>query len=748
MPEISKIDTIDLETGVSGVYDIKDAASRAGIGNLANLKTTEKSNLVSAVNELKEKLPPLYVTVTAADDVNCTEAPTYAEISAAKSGNRNVYCVYNRATIMPLINLTGSSAIFQVPIGRGADRRVIIYPDQTKAPKISLVEYAFKSDLGDYAKTTDLGGYVQTSDLTPYAKTSDLGSYAKKTDLNSYAKSTDLKPPLYVTLNNPNGTQWTADHTQAQIKEARDARRNVMCVLDYQGKNVVPFMYTSSNQTMFRGPIYVYADKKVVEATVLFVNGLNGVATVTTAEYTSNDDFDTYTKSSDLVRSITNENCFDITIDGVISLKPEYRGAAQTEDYPYAISDNGVGEEGSKIADLPEVIVMPQNVDGVEVTGFQDGMFYCNERVKEIVLSATVKTLPSGFAKEAIHLETLANTQQLEVIGSNALQQTRIRGLVCPNLTSLGSGAFQYVYCLRYADVGKIKTIPDNAFRHCSNLTEVCADSVTSIANQSFYGTRRLKSLSFLANVKSLGDGAFWSSRCDLEALPTDCVVSEEVGKWSSYKQFGSSDYWTGVTFTPCKNPLGSLFSQFDPRWADKKIEYTDSNGKVWAYGNDAFTYSSNGCGLFVLVEIYSALMGASFDSPEDIFPILEKEKVLGIGFRNRDEWCQIANGLGLGTEYITNMTTENLQKVYDALADGALLYKSTVSGISTNGQYAVDGGHAILGYGINSDGEMLTSDSSIPSHKVGIYENHKTAWNIYKHGSELCDCVIVRKPK
>jgi hypothetical protein len=38
-------------------------------------------------------------------------------------------------------------------------------------------------------------------------------------------------------------------------------------------------------------------------------------------------------------------------------------------------------------------------------------------------------------------------------------------------------------------------------------------------------------------------------------------------------------------------------------------------------------------------------------------------------------------------------------------------------------------------------------SDTSEHRYEIGIYENHKSAWHIYKHGSEECDCVIVKKP-
>ena len=660
---------------------------------------------------------PLVVTMTLTSGAKVGTADhTHADILSAHNAGRGVICSINGKIVLPLTNINNSVAIFQGPNAGGTDRQVRFSPAWGKEAQVSDVEYASKSDLSDYAKTTDLTGYVQTGDLDPYAK---------KTDLKSYAKSADLKPPLYVTLTRPDsGKNWPASHSYGEIQAAHDEKRNVMCVLD--GRTVVPLIHLTSTTATFQGPATDGTDCKVIMPSFW-----DKLAQVSVVKYAFEDDLAAYA----LARNVTDESFFDIDADGVISLKAEYKG--------------------SKMAELPEVVIIPQNIDGEEVSGFEEGMFCGNTRVKEIVIPSTVKVLPDHFAKEAIHLEKLTNTEQLEAIGAGALQQTRISELVCPNLKALSSEACWQAYCLQYADLGKITGIPENAFKHCENLQEVKADHVTSIGKHSFYGTRRLKSLSCLPNVKSIGDGAFWSSRCDLEALPADCAF----GNLSSYKQFNPTEYWKGVSFTPCKVPLGSLFSQYDPRWADEEIKYTADDGTEYAYLDDngnPCTYAENGCALFTLMAIYSAFTGTTFNDPKAFFPVLENAGMLGKDFRKHSTWIEIANGLGFETELVTVVTSESCQKIYDALQGGALLYRSTVggipgddfinAGIATN--VLAQGTHAMLGYGINSDGEMLTSDTAMHGHKVGIYENHKTAWHIYKHGSELCDCVIVRKPK
>lgn len=435
----------------------------------------------------------------------------------------------------------------------------------------------------------------------------------------------------------------------------------------------------------------------------------------------------------------TDSKYFDIDYDGLISLKPEYRGDATdtyATNYPFCKSDNGVGKEGSKIAELPTRIVIPQNVNGEQVTGFQKGMFCHNHRIKEVVIPSNVKAIANGMFRDAIYLEKVENTEQIEKIGAGAFSWTRVEELHFPNLKELGgTNIFANCSCLKLIDIGKVATINGSSFCYCENLSTVIGESVTVIDRMSFFGTRRLKNLSFLANVKSVGYSAFKSSRCDFEDVYDTMVANGcTFGLNATYKQFNDIDYWSGTTFTPCKNPLNSLFHQKNPQWKDKTIaNYVDENGEPCTYGG-------NGCAFCVLAEIYSAFEDVHFDSPEEFVPILESKGLLQYDYRYRTQWCQIANGLGYQTEFISTMTSDGLQKVYDALSKGALLYKSTMDDSN------IDGGHAMLGYGINTDGEMLTSDTSMHCNEVGIYENHKNAWHVYKHGSKNCDVVIVKK--
>lgn len=461
----------------------------------------------------------------------------------------------------------------------------------------------------------------------------------------------------------------------------------------------------------------------------------------------------------DLYGTESHEKYFEIDVDGLIALKPEYRGAStdyyvNTGKYKASQSDNGIGKEGSKISELPERLVIPHNVNGERVVGFQKGMFCCNHRIKEVVLLSDIKTLPGGMFREAIHLEKVENTEQIETVEAGVFNHTRIEEIRFPNLVTLAGQVFNTCSCLRVVDIGKISSIGTSVFAYCENLVEVLGgENVTTIGNQAFFATRRLKKLSFLGNVTVIGSLAFFSSACDFEEVYDTLVANncDFQGNCGTYKHFEDPDYWSGVTPTPCRTPLRSVFHQKNPEWATKVFgTYNDWDDNGNSISKD-LTYGSNGCSLLSLAAIYSAFEGVDFSHPEEFMDVLRAKGLTDPAEHNpryRDQWCNIAVGLGYTTEYISTMTEDNYRKVCTALAEGALLYKS-VGTTKVNGSIVdahPEGGHATVVYGINSAGEMLMSDTSMHCDEIGIYKNHKTAWHIYKHGSKECDVVIVRR--
>ncbi len=433
---------------------------------------------------------------------------------------------------------------------------------------------------------------------------------------------------------------------------------------------------------------------------------------------------------------------FDIDYDGLVSLKPEYRGCPSKTTYPYAVSDNGVGVNGSKNAELPEIIVIPEIIDGTAVSGFQPGVFYGNEKVKEMTLPDGVRELPDYFCREATNLRLIHNTDNIEKIGGSLASYTMLQKLYLPNLKEVASGAFGACLCLYAVDIGNnISEIPAQMFMQCISLSLVTGGgNVTSIGNQACYITFNLKNLPFLSNVTSIGKNAFYKSRIqfDWSKLEGKCTF----GDMATPVVDNTTDYWTGVETTPCEHRIVTVISQKNPEWKDMPLGSTNK------------TYY-NGCAMLALLHIHSALSGNVYTHPDQFI-----EEVGNIDNRyittERDPGKSMADtesilkDLGYSTKYYKTGTTHITKAIYEdmcaALARGAYV----LTEVSTAND--VHDGHVVVLYGINGNGEVLVLDSDNMCEKLRGVKNidkfqcYRVPYqNITGPGSEI---IIVEKSK
>lgn len=407
----------------------------------------------------------------------------------------------------------------------------------------------------------------------------------------------------------------------------------------------------------------------------------------------------------------TDERFFDIDYDGIVSLKPEYRGHPTTSEitsYSYSESDMGADKDGSLIDELPEKIIFPEVICGTAVTGFQPGMFMHNPRITEIVLPSVVSKLPDYFCRYAMNLRSVHNTEHVTELGKVVFGYTRIEKALFPNLqkvTTASLGACEFLYI---ADIGNNLTeLPTQFLAYNYMLSAVKGgEKVTKIGPKAFYQTRNLKNLSFLSNVTSMGDNAFYLSRVqfDWSTLNGKCTF----GKFSTPIIDNTEDYWSDVSYTACENRLVTLMSQVDKEWKD---EYCGTTGLTYEYC----------CSVFSTLHIHSAITGKNYSHPDEFVSelkaiddsLLSKEKIPS-KFANQVE---LFNSLGYKTTtYTSAITTEVYQAVFDALARGAYVCVEVSTSISENN------GHVVVLYGINSIGETLIADSAYAHQKYQEY--------------------------
>ena len=387
---------------------------------------------------------------------------------------------------------------------------------------------------------------------------------------------------------------------------------------------------------------------------------------------------------------------FTITDDGVLSLKPEYRGACPTmrSTYTDAISDNGLDAAGSMNTLLPEILYVPQVVDEIAVTRLVDGIFLYNEAIEAVVLPQYTTEIPSRFCDNAHRLKQIYNTEHIETIGNAAFQYTHLIKAEFPNLQSMGEFTLNACPFLVYADIGNVTSIPKNGFCGCMVLSRIKGGAnVTTVEKNAFNLCYRLNSVEFLPNLTSIGDNAFLRCRLRFDwASLQNCTF----GNKATALQLNPTDIWSACNVTPVENPVPTLLSQGDMRWREKQM------------GTSGYAYSE-GCTFFTAMHIYCALNNVTANTVEDFEAIANSidPSILNDFSPAEGNVKTICEKLGLNVEHYTEHTQESLQALYDGLAQGKYAEASLAA------RYGSSMGHSAMIYGVNDKREWLIADSA-----------------------------------
>jgi hypothetical protein len=385
---------------------------------------------------------------------------------------------------------------------------------------------------------------------------------------------------------------------------------------------------------------------------------------------------------------------FQVTGDGVVSLKPEYRGASTRTACADAISDMGSGVAGSKNAELPKYLVIPEIVDGVMVDSLASGIFSQNRAIEQVVLPSTISVLPAYCFDQCWYLKDVYNTEKVTVLGQACFQATAIKRANFPNLQTMET-SHQFYCCghLVYADIGSASAIPKMAFERCYALNGVKnSGTVTSVGERAFNDTFNLKKANFIGDLTSIGQYAFYSSKID---YAWDTLTGCTFGTNATPLQLNPNDFWSACTFTPCSNPTPTHFSQYNPLWADRVI------------GKSGVKYA-DGCTLLGIMHIYCGLNNLTLSSVTEFEDIVNAiDPTLLDGFAGRMTVAtNIMTALGLNATNYTQYNQTTLQAVYDALANGG--YVLTTTGTTTKVT-----GHSLVICGIDANGELIVIDSA-----------------------------------
>ncbi len=219
----------------------------------------------------------------------------------------------------------------------------------------------------------------------------------------------------------------------------------------------------------------------------------------------------------------------------------EYERRSESEEQDYEINILGYITDyfGSK-----EELVIPEIIQGKIVKGIASGAFQDNPYVKTVVLPETAEDVNLNAFKGCKKLETIKGESVkrigiraftecqnlvtvdfpiLETIGEYAFSDSSITEVNLPNVTDIGSNAFNGCGNLETAILPNAETVGIGAFRNCTSLKKVDLSSATKISANALRNTA-IERIA-LKNVEEIGNYAF-ADNSYLVGITLPCVTS------------------------------------------------------------------------------------------------------------------------------------------------------------------------------------------------------------------------------
>jgi len=231
--------------------------------------------------------------------------------------------------------------------------------------------------------------------------------------------------------------------------------------------------------------------------------------------------------------------------------------AAESSGYEYTIINGEatvVGYTGE-----PEIIEVPEYIEGCPVTEVRDNAFYNCHSLKTAVLPDTILKIGHHSFYACYELESVKLPAELEEIGM---------------------GCFCGCAALKEIELPEtIEIIPDSCFRACTALSEIKLPKGTSIIEKfCFAGCTGLYSAELGDSIAAVGERAFYMcDRLSCVVLPRTCYDIEP-------QAFGYSCDGNKMTIKTDMTLIGERGSAAEKYAAENGLEFAKSHEAVDAF--------------------------------------------------------------------------------------------------------------------------------------------------------------------
>lgn len=514
----------------------------------------------------------------------------------------------------------------------------------------------------------------------------------------------------------------------------KDTVNKPPCIAVFGNDSSSVFVANEGNTKMFKS-----ASSCVVTANSLYMDFSNTRGTFYNTKYFSS----TYKYFICAFKSKYNEEYFQIDDNGVLALKPAYRGTGVNKivdevavPCEYSVSDNGINNAGSLMNDLPEELWLPSYVNNVKVLSLAEGMFAGNTKIKKLHLQSSTTEIPHCFCRKASFLENVYNTENITTLANGAFQMTSLKEAYFPNVTTLDSNAFNS--CMKIKTIilsDNIENIPDGCFSCCAELENLIGcGSAKKIGDLAFWNTYKLKSIngiinSIIANgsTSSIGEKALIQSRINADwekVADSGCSTVNTSTPYQYHPAYNQLvEKQNSNTIAEKINPIGSTFNQTNVNFKDTIIGASLSeDGGI---GTTESKVYGKGCVLISCMNAYCALKGYDdVQSPVEVEQLMLQDAIANgteTEFRNamanytynHSKGLAILRTVGLNVVEHTAPSTDDtggwqtyVNNLYNAVQTDNTYLVTSVDGSGTTG-------HEFMVYGVKSNGELLITDSS-----------------------------------
>ena len=182
----------------------------------------------------------------------------------------------------------------------------------------------------------------------------------------------------------------------------------------------------------------------------------------------------------------------------------------------FVVSAEGVLTEVNGISETNNVVIIPNEVNNIEVKEIKKELFLNNTYIEKLVIPETVTTLGYKMCYGCTNLKEVILPDNISVIPDYAFEKcTLLEKINIPqSLVQIRNDAFSESGIKEFVAPDSFKEIWGNAFKDCKNLENVDLNKTTSIGDMSFENCTKLSSIVLPNTLVEVGTFVF--SGCTL----------------------------------------------------------------------------------------------------------------------------------------------------------------------------------------------------------------------------------------